>query len=363
MAQRLDYDPWGAVLRDTAPGFQPFGYGGGLYDGDTGLVRFGYRDYDPTTGRFLTRDPQGFGGGDFSLCTYAAGDPINQVDPDGGVAQLVAVVGGGALTGALQAGALSAAVQAVQRGCVDWGEVGKEALVGAVTGAVMGAAVLGLERLLGTARGAMAFCSIACFPADTAVAAEQGPVPLASLQPGDRVWARDEATGAVNLRPVAKVYEPGPKPIVALRVEDESTGAQETLRTTGDHPFWVEGSQWLPAADLPAGARLWALGDKRLRVLATWTTADVERVYNLEVEGDHSFFVGAAGAWVHNAGCGAAQALPRLPRSVGAAATITTTSRIGESSYAVRLAESPSQGAQRDIDVLLSQVRAGNMRV
>ncbi len=43
VAQRLSYGPWGEVLEDTNPGFQPFGYAGGLYDADTGLVRFGAR--------------------------------------------------------------------------------------------------------------------------------------------------------------------------------------------------------------------------------------------------------------------------------------------------------------------------------
>lgn len=38
VAQRLDYDEWGNVLVDTNPGFQPFGYAGGIYDGRTGLV-------------------------------------------------------------------------------------------------------------------------------------------------------------------------------------------------------------------------------------------------------------------------------------------------------------------------------------
>ena len=47
--QRLDYDPYGVVLTDTNPGFQPFGFAGGLYDPDTGLVRFGARDYDART--------------------------------------------------------------------------------------------------------------------------------------------------------------------------------------------------------------------------------------------------------------------------------------------------------------------------
>jgi hypothetical protein len=51
IAQRVDYDEWGVVLADSNPGFQPFGFAGGLYDRDTGLVRFGARDYDGPTSR------------------------------------------------------------------------------------------------------------------------------------------------------------------------------------------------------------------------------------------------------------------------------------------------------------------------
>ena len=32
VAQKLDYDAFGRVLSDTNPGFQPFGFAGGLYD-------------------------------------------------------------------------------------------------------------------------------------------------------------------------------------------------------------------------------------------------------------------------------------------------------------------------------------------
>jgi RHS repeat-associated protein len=62
VVQRLDYDEWGRVTGETNAGFQPFGYAGGLYDRDTGLVRFGARDYDPETGRWTAKDPIGFGG-------------------------------------------------------------------------------------------------------------------------------------------------------------------------------------------------------------------------------------------------------------------------------------------------------------
>ena len=80
VAQRIDYDALGNVSTDTNPGFQPFGFAGGLYDRDTGLVRFGARDYDPAVGRWTTKDPIDFAGGDANLYAYAVGDPINFSD-------------------------------------------------------------------------------------------------------------------------------------------------------------------------------------------------------------------------------------------------------------------------------------------
>ena len=83
VVQRLEYDPWGRVEEDTSPGFQPFGFAGGLYDPVTGLVRFGVRDYDPEVGRWHSRDPILFAGGDTNLYGYVVNDPVNWVDPSG----------------------------------------------------------------------------------------------------------------------------------------------------------------------------------------------------------------------------------------------------------------------------------------
>jgi len=83
LAQRMDYDAFGRVVRDTRPGFQPFGFGGGLFDGRTSLVHFGAREYDPETGRWLSKDPQLFLAADPNLYAYVANDPVNSVDPTG----------------------------------------------------------------------------------------------------------------------------------------------------------------------------------------------------------------------------------------------------------------------------------------
>jgi RHS repeat-associated protein len=83
IAQEMDYDPFGRVVVDTAPGFQPFGFAGGLYDPLTGLVRFGARDYDAAAGRWTARDPLGFSSGDSNLYAYVNNDPVNFVDPSG----------------------------------------------------------------------------------------------------------------------------------------------------------------------------------------------------------------------------------------------------------------------------------------
>jgi RHS repeat-associated protein len=115
----MSYDAWGNTISDSAPGFQPFGFAGGLYDRDLALVRFGARDYDPETGRWIGKDPLRLGAG-MNAYLYCGGEPINWVDPDGtdeitaGIAAVAgyfasggtagggaAAVGGGALIGNL----------------------------------------------------------------------------------------------------------------------------------------------------------------------------------------------------------------------------------------------------------------------
>jgi RHS repeat-associated protein len=97
VVKKINFDAFGNIIEDSNPAFMvPFGFAGGLHDRDTGLVRFGYRDYDPDIGRWTAKDPIFFAGGDTDLYGYVLNDPINLVDQDGllweGITRVVTMV-------------------------------------------------------------------------------------------------------------------------------------------------------------------------------------------------------------------------------------------------------------------------------
>lgn len=109
IVKEVTYDTYGNILTDTNSTFKvPYGFAGGIYDTDTKLTRFGYRDYVRSvknrkllydfsfgtesdvlkaplkdTGKWTAKDPIDFGGGDTNLYGYVLGDPVNWVDSDG----------------------------------------------------------------------------------------------------------------------------------------------------------------------------------------------------------------------------------------------------------------------------------------
>ena len=114
-------------------------------------MRFGYRDYDPETGRWTAKDPIGFDGGDENLFDYVQNDPVNMIDPLGlrlssgqnaAVATVGAVAGfvgsiiagpaGGAIAGGVTGFALSMALGG------DAIDVANNTISGVVTGAAGG---------------------------------------------------------------------------------------------------------------------------------------------------------------------------------------------------------------------------------
>lgn len=71
------------TLAGGADDWMPFGFAGGIFDPDTQLTRFGGRDYDAQSGRWISKDPIKSDGGDTNLYRYASLDPVNEKDISG----------------------------------------------------------------------------------------------------------------------------------------------------------------------------------------------------------------------------------------------------------------------------------------
>ncbi len=76
------------------------------------------------------------------------------------------------------------------------------------------------------------------------------------------------------------------------------------LGTTAEHPFWVDGQGWVAAGELQVGDVLVSHTGELLKVEGLRDTDEVQTVYNLEVEEDHTYFVGCDewgfSVWAHN---------------------------------------------------------------
>lgn len=83
VVQRYDYDSFGNLEQQGEGIEQPFTYTAREFDQETGLYYYRARYYDPQVGRFVSKDPIGFEGGDNNLYGYVLNNPVNWTDPYG----------------------------------------------------------------------------------------------------------------------------------------------------------------------------------------------------------------------------------------------------------------------------------------
>lgn len=134
--------------------------------------------------------------------------------------------------------------------------------------------------------------SHSCFGAGTPVRTLAGLRAIETIRTGDEVLSQDPVTGALAYKPVVAVFHNAPS--ATLRV---ALGEDEII-VTGIHRFWVAGTGWVMARDLKTGDKIRSVGgtSEVLRVGAD----RVQPVFNLEIAGNHSYFVGARGGLVHD---------------------------------------------------------------
>jgi RHS repeat-associated protein len=139
-----------------------------------------------------------------------------------------------------------------------------------------------------------------CFVAGTLVHTEFGLKRIELIKVGDKVMSRSEETGETSWKPVIKLVRNNAKSSVTIHYVDDQ-GLRGIFRVTPEHPFMLEGNVWIPAGKLESGNKMLALNGKL--IVEGIDVSNIRRkTFNFEVEDFHTYFVGAKGAWVHNAG-------------------------------------------------------------
>ena len=89
VSQHVEYVPFGEVfieeLSSSAKLNTPFLFNGKELDEETGLYYYGARYYDPRTSLWLSTDPMELKYPNVSTYCYTRNNPINAIDPNGGV--------------------------------------------------------------------------------------------------------------------------------------------------------------------------------------------------------------------------------------------------------------------------------------
>lgn|GEM_PF-4120016 len=129
--------------------------------------------------------------------------------------------------------------------------------------------------------------------------AQTGQEPIEQLRPGDKVLARNEQTGLESYQPILQTFATPKDELYDLALTGLA-GPPETLTVTGNHPFWVKDKGWTESDLLEAGDLVSGKDGSWLTILSLKAKTERATGYNLEVQGDHTYFVGDSEAWVHN---------------------------------------------------------------
>lgn len=342
------YDAWGNFTitysnggGTTSAQYNPFTYRGYYYDSDLGLYYLNSRYYDSNTGRFIGADGQlndGILG--YNLFAYCYNNPVMYVDYSGhmptwltytlgALAFVVAGVLVAATMGMMAPGVICATSFTLTFLGISLSTATTIATVGTMIVMTAAAAyagdmaftqVTGESLLLNTvfmgnetAYGIGAFATVIaseeflymffkslqmgiCFVAGTLVETENGGIPIEEITAGMMVYAHNPDTGETELKEVVRVFRNEASELVHVYVNGEE------IVCTNEHPFYSPVKGWTAACQLRAGDRLVTLNGEYViveQVQHEILEAPVA-VYNFEVEGFHTYFVGQTTILVHN---------------------------------------------------------------
>ena len=136
--------------------------------------------------------------------------------------------------------------------------------------------------------GAMDFVAHFCFVKGTLISTDEGLIPIETVRIGTEVRSCDTDQMNCTLKKVTKLYESYTDSLIKIRI------AGSEIVTTPNHPFYVyDYHGFLPAERLQVGDLLVAENQKLdpIEGIQRYTLAQHEKVYNLEIEDLHNYYV------------------------------------------------------------------------
>jgi RHS repeat-associated protein len=162
------------------------------------------------------------------------------------------------------------------------------------------------------------------FRADTTVLMDDGETKkISEIVIGDKVRTTDPKTGVTVVREVTAVHVNRDSDLADLIVGD-GEGRLSTIHTTQHHRFWDETRNgWVDAVELVAGERLHGVSGEVVTVEGVKTWTGLQTMYDLTVEGVHTYYVetGSTGVLVHNCDPLETQVKGKTPRLTNPQAT------------------------------------------
>ena len=118
---------------------------------------------------------------------------------------------------------------------------------------------------------------------------------IENIKVGDTVYSYNIEKNNVELSKVVNTLNRETQGIYEI-----STG-KETINVTAEHPFYVVGAGWVKAKDLQSGSVLKSSDSKAtVRISGIKELHKAVTVYNIEVDGNHNYFVTSSTILVHN---------------------------------------------------------------
>ncbi|WP_298424362.1 polymorphic toxin-type HINT domain-containing protein [uncultured Kordia sp.] len=134
-----------------------------------------------------------------------------------------------------------------------------------------------------------------CFTSGTQVLTSDGYKNIETIKKGDLVWAFDDKTQKLKLKPVINTFIKVRDHIYKIYADDE------VIEATDDHPFFI-GGKWIKVKNLKVGDELTLYDGSKIIIDNITYHKGEYKVYNFEVADFHTYYISKENILVHNSG-------------------------------------------------------------